>query len=68
MGGLPLAFFNIDTDMLLLEHYFLFAKEFSNYISEMAKGKAKGSNIMIWKVYHIEKRTAIGNLMVLFTE
>jgi len=67
-GPIAFGFFNIDTDMLLLEHCFLFADEFCNYISEMAKGKSKGSHTMVWKVYHIEKRTEVGNLMLLFME
>ena len=31
------GFFNIDSDMLLLECYFLFAADFCRYISDMAE-------------------------------
>jgi len=62
-GPIAFGFFNIETDMLLLEHYFLFAKEFCNYISELAKRKTGDSNEDTWRVYAIEQRVDIGNLM-----
>ena len=39
-GKIAFGFFNIETDMILLEHYFLFAEDFCRYLSEAAeKGK-----------------------------
>ena len=62
-GPIAFGFFNIETDMLLLDHYFLFAREFCNYISEIAKEKRIESDEIIWKVYRIERGIDIGNLM-----
>jgi hypothetical protein len=61
-GSIAFGFFNIETDMLLLEHYFLFAGDFCKYISDLTKeenelpGKA-------WTVYNIQRRADIGDLM-----
>jgi hypothetical protein len=61
-GPIAFGFFNIETDMLLLEHYFVFAGEFCKYISDLTRderdlpGKA-------WSVYNIQRREEIGDLM-----
>ena len=36
-GTIAFGFFNIDSDMLLLEQHFLFGSEFCHHISEMAE-------------------------------
>jgi hypothetical protein len=62
-GDVAFGFFNIDSDMLLLEHYFLFASEFCRHISEIA-GKTGGVGWkMHWQVYHIPIAEDIGDLM-----
>ena len=38
-GEIAFGFFNIETDMLLLEHYFFFADEFCNCIIQFAKSE-----------------------------
>jgi hypothetical protein len=36
-GTIAFGFFNIESDMLLLEQYFLFGSEFCRHIGEMAE-------------------------------
>jgi len=62
-GTIAFGFFNIDTDLLLLEHYFLFGHKFCGYISQLAEDKGKGSLEMCWQVYSIENEIEIGDLM-----
>lgn len=59
-GTLAFGFFNIDTDMLLLEHDFFFAPEFCDRVSEIAAGSA-GTDA--WEVHHIPGAEDIGDLM-----
>jgi hypothetical protein len=62
-GTIVFGFFNIESDMLLLEHYFLFATDFCQFIGDIAiqsNAEAYKSN---WPVYAIEKRETIGDLM-----
>lgn len=61
-GPIAFGFFNIETDMLLLDRYFFFSTEFCDSLSEMAtipgtgeSGKCKG--------YHIVDPADIGDLM-----
>lgn len=56
------GFFNIDTDLLLLEHYFLFAPEFCRYISDLAARGDEESPAMTWDVFRIPREN-IGDLM-----
>jgi hypothetical protein len=60
------GFFNIETDMLLLDNYFFFADDFCRHISNIAlnnqDNKAK-TIISYWDIYKIEKNEDIGNLM-----
>jgi hypothetical protein len=60
-GGVAFGFFNIETDMLLLNQYFLFANDFCYSI---ARATEEGNEIYetIWEVYRIEESN-IGNLM-----
>jgi hypothetical protein len=62
-GTIVFGFFNIDTDLLLLEHYFLFASDFCPHISLLARQSEKGSFETSWDVYSIDRREGIGDLM-----
>ncbi len=58
-GKIAFGFFNIETDMILLEHYFLFAGDFCRSISQAAE---KETDKTAWDVYRIQREN-IGNLM-----
>lgn len=62
-GTIAFGFFNIDTDLLLLEHYFLFADDFCNYVTRMAREFERSSFETSWEVYSIDRREEIGDLM-----
>jgi len=62
-GPIAFGFFNIESDMLLLEHYFFFASEFCKYIADLSERKEANSKGNIWHVYYIERPSDIGNLM-----
>ena len=62
-GPIAFGFFNIESDMLLLEHYFFFANEFCKNISNLSERKEADSKGNIWHVYYIERPSDIGNLM-----
>jgi hypothetical protein len=62
-GSIAFGFFNIDSDMLLLDRYFFFATEFCLRISDMAESKEKGALETAWEVYFIPDREDIGDLM-----
>jgi hypothetical protein len=62
-GIIAFGFFNIDSDMLLLEQYFLFGSEFCLYIGEMAENFNEAQYKSKWPVYTIEDREQIGDLM-----
>ena len=62
-GTVAFGFFNIDTDLLLLEHYFLFAEDFCSYVTLLAGQSEKGSIETAWDVYSIDNRLEIGDLM-----
>jgi len=62
-GPIAFGFFNIESDMLLLDRYFLFADEFCDYISPLATKNSHGSSETIWNVYYIERGEDVGNLM-----
>jgi hypothetical protein len=61
-GSIAFGFFNIDTDLLLLEHYFLFAPEFCGHISDLAAQGNEASPATTWDVFRIP-REDIGDLM-----
>ena len=42
-GTIAFGFFNIDSDMLLLDHYFFFATEFCDNISRISRVAGKRS-------------------------
>ncbi|MFH1320288.1 MAG: hypothetical protein ABII90_06520 [Bacteroidota bacterium] len=62
-GSIAFGFFNIDSDMLLLEHYFFFASDFCKYISDIVKSKNKNVYESNWNVWYITERKDIGDLM-----
>ena len=62
-GSVAFGFFNIDSDMLLLERYFLFATEFCEYVSEIPEQDGQGSFKMPWDLYEIMEPKDIGDLL-----
>ena len=62
-GTIAFGFFNIDSDMLLCDHYFLFATDFCNYIVSLAENADKESYHALWQVYFIKSPEDIGDLM-----
>jgi len=61
-GKIAFGFFNIETDMILLEHYFLFAQDFCNHISKIAETPLKETYESSWDIYLIESSLDVGNL------
>jgi hypothetical protein len=61
-GKIAFGFFNIETDMILLDHYFLFAQDFCYDIAQAAKENHLPYQTS-WEVYLIERGSDIGNLM-----
>ena len=62
-GQIAFGFFNIDTDMLLLEQYFLFGSDFCEHIIAIAADTNEHDYLSEWPVYAIEDRAEIGDLM-----
>ncbi len=62
-GTIAFGFFNIESDMLLLEHYFVFATDFCRFIEDMAVKSNEEAYKNKWPVYVIEERENIGDLM-----
>ena len=62
-GGIAFGFFNIESDMLLLDHYFFFADEFCGLVSEIAQTDGEKRFAKSMKVYRIEKQDDVGDLM-----
>src|SRR4030042_3417564 len=61
-GRVVFGFFNIETDMILLEHYFLSAQDFCRYMTQAAK-ESHPIYQTVWEVYLIKHGSDIGNLM-----
>ena len=61
-GKIAFGFFNIETDMILLNQYFFFAEDFCQYIAE-ASQKNEPIFKTSWEVYSFQNRGDIGNLM-----
>ena len=59
-GQIPIGFFNIETDMLLMDRYFFFSTDFCEWIIEWAN--AENLNCDEKMVYAIQQREMIGNL------
>jgi len=62
-GSVAFGFFNIESDMLLLEHYFFFAAEFCKRISDIAERQERRPIETSCQVYTIEDVQNIGDLM-----
>ena len=62
-GTIAFGFFNIESDMLLLEQYFLFGSEFCQYVADLAENFKETKYESMWQVYAIEDRARIGDLM-----
>jgi hypothetical protein len=62
-GKIAFGFFNIETDMILLNQYFLFANDFCDDISEIAEIPLRGIYESSWDIYLIENNIDMGNLM-----
>lgn len=62
-GSIAFGFFNIESDMLLLDRCFFFATEFCENISRIAEYDVKKGLEMDWQVYRISDPQDIGDLM-----
>ena len=62
-SNIAFGFFNIESDMLLLEKYFFFADDFCRWIKQMAKEDDLGIKSFGQKVYYIADPNDIGDLM-----
>lgn len=62
-GTIAFGFFNIESDMLLLEHYFIFATDFCRFIGDIADRSYQEEYKNNWPAYVIEARENIGDLM-----
>jgi hypothetical protein len=62
-GAIAFGFFNIESDMLLLDQHFLFGSEFCQHIGEMVEKADEDQFKSSWAVYTIEDRAQIGDLM-----
>jgi hypothetical protein len=62
-GRIAFGFFNIDTDLLLMEKYFFFANFFCNTVGKIASQKNHTKESFVIPGYVIERFENIGNLM-----
>ena len=62
-GRVAFGFFNIESDMLLLEHYFFFATDFCDLVTDLAHKNAEVEFATAWSVFNIERRRNVGDLM-----
>lgn len=62
-GTVAFGFFNIDTDLLLLQQYFLFADDFCRNVTRMAEDMGQETFETAWPVYSIDDAKKIGDLM-----
>ena len=61
-GTIAFGFFNIESDMLVLDQYFFFADDFCNHIAKMAESSSNQKFEHIWRAYHISDFQNIGDL------
>ena len=61
-GTLPFGFFNIESDMLLLDRYFLFASNFCMNVAHIAEMANKSPFDTTWSVHIIDQPELIGDL------
>ena len=62
-GTIAFGFFNIESDMLLLDHYFMFAADFCGYIKKLAGTGGGRTYRAEWPIWNIEAAEDIGDLM-----
>jgi hypothetical protein len=62
-GTVAFGFFNIDTDMLLLEHYFFFAPDFCEIVEQLARPGEQRPATPAMAAFHIPDPADIGDLM-----
>ncbi len=62
-GEVVFGFFNIETDMLLLERYFFFASDFCRWISKIPEMFQLRQFTDKWRLFDIIDRSNIGDLM-----
>lgn len=62
-GTVAFGFFNIDTDLLLLQQYFLFADDFCSLLAGIAEDIRQEPFETAWPVYSIDDPRKIGDLM-----
>lgn len=62
-GPIAFGFFNIDSDMLLLDRYFFFAAEFCSHMRDFAEYTGPFPYEASWEVYTIPNPIDIGDLM-----
>jgi len=62
-GTLAFGFFNIDSDMLLLDRLFFFSTEFARHLSNLAHAPADLPFTATWEGYYIKRSEDIGDLM-----
>jgi len=60
-GEIAFGFFNVETDLLILDSYFMFASDFCSHVANLAEGRAGERLQMEWEVYTL-KEEEIGNL------
>jgi hypothetical protein len=61
-GTIAFGFFNIDSDLLLLDHYFFFADDFCRNVENIAGFFSNQTCEDVWQVYHIADPEQIGDL------
>ena len=62
-GQVAFGFFNIESDMILLNRYFLWAEHFCHSISEIAEKRQNYADAISWEVYTVKRNEDVGNLM-----
>ena len=62
-GTIAFGFFNIESDMLLLDRYFIFAEDFCSHTEKIAKNGGDQPYNACWSIQFIEAVEDIGDLM-----
>jgi len=62
-GTIAFGFFNIESDMLLCDRYFLFAEDFCRYVGDMAGSAGEVLYKASWTVQVIQTAEGVGDLM-----
>ena len=62
-GTIAFGFFNIESDMLLCDRYFLFAEDFCGHVVDMTANAGTQDHQTAWSVWVIETAEDIGDLM-----